>query len=381
MEIRSFTINADTLLSRLKILKNFKNNVTNVTDGICFENESGVLTISSTDTENFVSTRLNSAIDDEFSFIISSDEIPLLLKLKGNVYFTLNYVGDKGLLTVDYGKKKFQIPVELEDRPEPPVLGSRDMNINVDASFSEAVSNAHRFTSDDETRLSLCGVYLDFAQNQKTAIVATDAHWLKRQYLPIYSNIDYSAILNNKIAKYMHSIFPNGCEMSFDGLSVSMKSDHYEVISKLTDDQYPNYSAVIPEDHEASISINRESLIEALEFTTATVGKSSFLDMNIKKGSVDVFFKSENVDTEKVFEDRSKVDVKYHAEPSDISIRISSKLFLSLIKLVGSSFITIIYNGMNRALLIKENGTTFLVMPALIESEDTKSKKGNSEEE
>ncbi len=122
-------------------------------------------------------------------------------------------------------------------------------------------------TADDELRPVMNGVYINVEPSMCT-FVATDAHKLVK-FTTECDNGSVSAafILPKKPANMLRGVLPkeeNDIKVVFDSKNVQFTLDHYTVVCRLIEGNYPNYNAVIPAANPNKVIVDRVELLNAI---------------------------------------------------------------------------------------------------------------------
>lgn len=161
-------------------------------------------------------------------------------------------------LTVD---ETAQLPNTMADfKPE----GS----ITLDASVLKRMIAKTTFAvSTDELRPSMMGVLFQFSPDG-TRAVATDGHRLVRI---INSNLktdnELDIIIPAKALSLASKSFADdkSLSFSFSATHVQFKTDDVSILSRLIDERYPNYEAVIPRENDKQMLISKDAMLRSVK--------------------------------------------------------------------------------------------------------------------
>jgi len=233
-----------------------------------FEVKNGTLSISSTDLETSVTSKIDVISDEDGSVAVPGRILLDTLKALPEQPITFNVQSDTHIveLTSAYGKYKMagDNPADFPERPTPKKVDS----ITIDASvIHEAISNTLFATSSDELRLAMTGVcvHVDF---NKIVFVATDAHKLvKYVYKDITSDTTQTIILPKKALTVLkNALHATGAiDVSFDKSNAFFKMDQISLACRLIDAKYPEYEAVIPKDNPNILTVDRKDFLNSLK--------------------------------------------------------------------------------------------------------------------
>lgn len=196
----------------------------------------------------------------------------------------------------------------------------------------------------------------------RVTVIGTDA-------IILYKN-DMSYKTKGVITKKLPMSFISSCksmgdaELSVGETSIKAETDWEVVVSVLTDQQYPDYNAVIPND------VDYKCAVEVKEFSQKA--KRVSFAVNAVSNLCVLFFEEKeltitasDVDYEK--ESFEKVSINNGGD--NIKIGFSLKHLMKVLDNVGGDNIKMALTAHNRPLMIKneeENGALFMIMPLLI---------------
>ena len=213
------------------------------------------------------------------------------------------------------------------------------------------------FTSKDELRPAICGIY---ASKESNELVATDAHVLRR----IKHNIDFNSVIFPADAvKYMpkqkaHVAF------SEDLRRAMLTFDEEVLVVRLIDARFPNYAAVYPKSFEGKFEFNRDELIDNL-VSASRVSKLS--EKNVVVLAVNnnkMLIQAWDIDTGAEFS--STIQVKTNAKER-FYIGFNCDLLLKTINICKGKNVKIEYVNNSKGVVIDDVN---ILMPVMIESED-----------
>lgn len=184
------------------------------------------------------------------------------------LYDTIKMITDD---EVEFSMKNFKLEIKTlrgvykmtgenpVDYPLVPGIGKDGKKIDTDK-FIEKIKKVSYATSDDQLRPALNGVYIG------KDIVATDGHCLS---LMPESNLEKAIIIPQKTAYLvvkndleLTNVTANEKFIKFDFIGEGMK---FTLTSKLIDEPYPDYSAVLPQDYENYLHVSRTELLNAIK--------------------------------------------------------------------------------------------------------------------
>ncbi len=245
-----------------------------ILENILLETDNDVLNMVATDLEITINTTASVKIQAEGSCTIPARKfqnlIQALPEAATEIEFDLKEEDERAILTVEATNSRFELPVlPSEEYPSFPVVDD-GFSFQFTADRLEYVLKNSQFAAaTDSTRSYLCGIYFDL-NHEGATVVATDAHRLALHKTKFadeqYDDKDRSLLLPVKAARELVKIIPSEGEITVksDGNLVEFELDDGRLISRLIDEDFPNYNQVIPQEHKQRVIINRRRLYDAV---------------------------------------------------------------------------------------------------------------------
>ncbi len=171
-------------------------------------------------------------------------------------------------ITIKAGKYSSVINgAPADDFPELPEIDEKSavtFKIGVDE-FKLGISQVLVAASNDLSRPALTGVYFN-TNNNTLAIAATDGYRLAEKKLIKDVKSEVGAIVPaSSLQEVLRSITDeiDEVEFSFDNDLVRFRLGEIEVVSKLIDSSYPDYTKLIPKDSNIHLVLEKEEFIRA----------------------------------------------------------------------------------------------------------------------
>jgi DNA polymerase-3 subunit beta len=144
--------------------------------------------------------------------------------------------------------------------------------------------------STDELRPSMMGVLFQFSTAGTTA-VATDGHRLCRIALSDFtSSIDSNVIVPAKALSIIAKSFDPSEEVTinFSTESICFRSTSTYITSRLIDERYPNYEAVIPRENDKTLIVSRDRVAQSLKRTRIFANQNLQIQFILHEDSLNV---------------------------------------------------------------------------------------------
>jgi len=305
----------DNIISGVLIANRFSQPRGNlpILSNIYLQSKKTGLVIKATNLESGVMMEVRGMCEEEGDFTVNA-------KLLSD--YLLSVPEEKIELEVKDGKlkisaNKYQTTIngiEAVDFPILPEIEDGEIFEIEAKNLQKAIFKTIFAASAQEMRQELSGLYFSFGKNNILTIAATDSFRLAEQKIPFLGAGEKNAIIPYKTAQEVLKI----CEAAHDkkitvifgqGEAV-FKIDQIKVFSRLIEAQYPEYSAIIPQ------QINTEIHLKTGEFSQAVKTASLFS----QNGLFDIYFKA---DPEKnsIAISSKRSDVGEHATALEASIK------------------------------------------------------------
>ncbi|MCI0474172.1 MAG: DNA polymerase III subunit beta [Ignavibacteria bacterium] len=191
---------------------------------------------------------------------------------------------DKNKITISSKNGKYQFFGEpVEDYPVPEdkdELSKLEISGTVLRKYLQKVKHS---VKNDEIRRNMAGVFFD-TRKTELRLVATDGFRLSKISSEEFSHSngkDENFILPVKTVDLLVRLITDAKLIAeFDSTIIKFTIDNLFMYSKLIDDTFPNYEAVIPKDNDKKIIVSRHELISSLRrasiFTDKVTNKVKF---------------------------------------------------------------------------------------------------------
>lgn len=251
-----------------------------------------------------------------------------------------------------------------DDFPELPEINEKTAvvyKVSVDE-FSTSISQVIVATSNDLTRPALTGVYFDSSKGPLN-IVATDGYRLAKKELIKKVESEVSAIIPaSSLHEVLRSISEDveEVEISFNEDLVRFRLGDVEIISKLIDASYPDYTALIPKDNEVSLNLDREELIRTTKLA-ALFAKSIDGSIICETKQPDIF--SIGAIANEYGENDSIINTPVTA---DCKTRLNSRFFIDALNSMQGKTVNLEFSNNVKPIVLREqkdNRYIHIIMP------------------
>ncbi len=256
-----------------------------ILDSFLFDLDTGELTITASDLESTLITKL-SIENSEGSGKIALEAKRLLDILKEFPEQPLTFEIDSETLSVNILSENGKFSVvgsPADEYPQAPEL-SEDTSVKfkLDAKLLDSGINKSVFaTANDELRPVMNGIFFSMTKEDIT-FVASDSHKLVR-YKRTDGNADKdsSFILPKKPANLLKGLLVGLVDevvsIEFDEKNAVFTFLGFKLICRLTEGKYPNYASVIPTENPNKLIINRSDLYNTVKRVSVFSNQASNL--------------------------------------------------------------------------------------------------------
>jgi DNA polymerase-3 subunit beta len=275
--------------------------------------------------------------DIEGEGVYSFGEISKLLAKYPNADVTIS--GSSLIATVGAKRFTFEATYSNDDYPRLPQQDWVDVGA---ITITKEFLGLKDFICKDELRPALRGVFFD---GERSKITATDAHKMKWiEGVKCESFISNASVFN----------IPEGLyRMALSNEYVKFSGGGKDFVLRKIDARYPDYTAVIPKDFTASLTVNKAHLVELVgDARMMTNSTTNLIVIDTEKMEMS----SKDVDMGRSFNGKiGAIDSEY-----TIRIGVNAALLEVLLKNIADDVIRFDFSGPNRAIIVNE---TSLVMP------------------
>ena len=236
-----------------------------VLSGLRVELRGDQLTITGTDLDLTIQLELTVGGDEDGGVVLPARLVSDIVRSlpAGRVEVT---VADDDV-KISAGRSQFSVrPLSFDDYPRLATPASSAVTLDA-AAFGEALRQVVRAASTDEARPILTGVLLT-AENDGLRLVATDSYRLAVRDLPGVSVLgaDQKVLVPGRALSELQRLLGGGGEVT---LRLGERDATFEVgttrlTTRLIEGEFPNYRQLIPASHPNTMTVERESLLEAI---------------------------------------------------------------------------------------------------------------------
>jgi DNA polymerase-3 subunit beta len=370
-----FIVSSTYLLKQLQILGGVinNNNTLPILDNFLFDLNQDELTVSASDLETTMSTKLKVESESEGKIAVPArllldtlktfPEQPLTFVVEDNNTIELSSNHGKYALAYASGEE-FPKAVNLEDPSSTQLQGDV---------LATAISKTIFASGNDDLRPVMSGVFFQFTQENLT-FVATDAHKLVK-----YSREDIAAsqtaefIMPKKPLNLLKGILSGADSdvlIEYNESNAKFTFDDTTLVCRLIDGKYPNYEAVIPKENPNKLIIDRGQFLSSVKRVSIFSNKTTH-QVRLKIAGAELNISAEDVDYSNKAEER--LTCSYQGD--DMQIGFNSRFLTEMLSNLNANEVQLEMSLPNRAgILTPVDGldegekVTMLVMPVMLNS-------------
>jgi DNA polymerase III subunit beta len=369
----NFIVSSSVLLRHLQSISGVLNtsNTLPILDNFLFKIEDNELSISASDLETTMTTKLTVEANESGKIAIPAK---ILLEILKNLpeqpcTFTVDHSDFSIEIAYDNGKSKM-VGFDGDEYPKSPAIENPNkIKLSGDI-LSKAISKTLFATGNDDLRPVMSGVYVQFSP-EEIIFAATDAHKLVR-----YKRTDAEAtgsssfILPKKPLNMLKSNLRGDEEVlvEYNETNAVFTFNDLIVSSRLIDGKYPNYEAVIPVENPNVLTVDRMQFLSSIKRVSIFANKTTHqIKFNIAGSELAI--SAEDLD----FSNKSNERLTCHYDGEDIEISFNSRFLLEMLNNIDSKEIKIRMSVPSRAGLLvpattenEHEDILMLVMPVMV---------------
>lgn len=347
-------VNNDVLLKELKragmCVK--KNVVYPILSNVKFDFKKDSLMITTNDLETMFISTIPCECKEPFSVLIQHLDIidicntavaPIKIELK------------ESLMVITSGAAKHKLSLSGEPVNFPKVEGDDYLvSFQADGDFFFNLGNANTCKPKESVHPNFDNAAID-VKKKKITVVGTDGHLIYKKEFKNESKIEKTVMVCDMFVNICKNF--QGSVISIGDRFIKVESGNEIVISRLSEQKFCNYNAVLPETIEYNLKINKNEFRNALK----SINVSTDL---LTKSCVFIFSKdkiklvSQNPDLIK--ESENELDIKHDVPIPTICFNAS--LLLHLLNIVEGEELEVSITAENRAIFIKPQDDNSLLL-------------------
>lgn len=315
-----FNVGGKAMLQELSAISkviNSKNSIS-ILDNFLFNLDGETLSITGSDSENFVTSTLQ-VTEPEGSGAICVPAKKLLEVLKEVPGQALTFYINEETKEIDIkflnGHFNF-IGADGREYPVPgePEADARTFSLPASVIVS-GIDNTLFAVSTDTLRPQMTGIFWDIKPDS-IVFVSSDTHKLVRNINTLVApGFETSFIMPAKPAAILRSLLDKSegeASMTLDSKTATFSFDNYRLSCRFINGRFPDYNRVIPTSNPFDLTVDRESLLNAMRRVALCASMASNL-VRINIQADEMLLSSQDVDYATSAEERIQCDYKGNA--------------------------------------------------------------------
>lgn len=336
------------------------------------------LILTGTNGDTFVITGIKANVETSGkSFLIPYKAQIILMQLK-NVDIEIHNGSN---ISFRFNENVVSFPADkAEDFPiAPDIEATQKFKVEDEsAQFKRLLDTVKRYVSDDGLRPALTAVCWT-----EKELIATDAHRLAISKFKSGAAQPFTALLPKSFVSAFGVLDAAFTVQLSDGF-ISVNDKTCKVISKLIDSKFPDVKAVVPKESSLHVVLKREELMQNVKVALNIANKASkhlSFEFNSENNSYEVYSNNEDFDEE--IKLKGEADFKVNKNGAEtFKIAFNGGFLLQVLEGMGEDMVTFEMEKSNRATVIHEAESLYLLMPLMIkEDREVKETKKVKEEE
>lgn len=335
--------------------------------------EDGVIKLISTNLEIGITSLIRGKIEEEGSFTVDAKILSDYINLLPNKKVELKVKDDNLIIESENYKTKIK-GQSAEEYPLIPEISKADYYSVKIMDLKNAISQVIFAVSQDDNRLALSGVLFNLT-NQELTLVATDSYRLAEKTIKLTTNTTEQEakkiIVPTKTLQELQRILSGDYSDNKEDDTVKFylsenqilfTLDNVEIVSRLIEEQYPDYQQIIPKEHKTSCLVDKQELVRAIK-ASAIFSKTGINDVNLDflKDKQQIMASAISGQT-----GENVTNLETKIEGNDNSITINSRYLLDGINNINTDMVKLELVDSNTPCLIKatdKDGYLYIVMP------------------
>jgi DNA polymerase III subunit beta len=283
---------------------------------------------------------------------------------KAEIVFDIEATDKADLLTLTYEDNNLKFVVEkVQGYPAMPQLKKNVPSFTADTDTIKHLTKCLPYVSKDDLRPAITGIYFT-----NKGIAATDAHRLVAVKHDIDSKKEFAGIIRVEFVQAL-TILGENVKINISDSHISANDSNTMIVSLLIDAKFPDYQSVIPPDNNTKVTFFKEELKKNIKLATVLSAKSDRrMILDITADGYTMTGTDPDFDQEIILKAECKAKNKDGFE--NIRMGFNGAFFLNVLDSIDTEKITLCLSKPKTAGIIKDENTTYLIMPLMIQEKE-----------
>lgn len=341
-----------------------------ILETILFESEDGRLKLTATDLEISIIEYIQADIESDGAVAIPARRLLETLRQLPNIPVHFEVDDRKNInFRTDKGAYKL-VGDDADEFPEVPSLDEGTVIDTTSDLIHKAIDKTLFAVSNDDLRPAMMGVYFQIG-TEESRFVATDGHRLVK-----YTNREISAanevdfiVPDKALSLIQKTIMDDDCELTVTTDHARFKSGNTILITRLINEQYPNYESVIPRDNDKYLTISKDQMLSTVR-RVAIFSSTTTRQIRLQLDTDKLTIRAEDLDMSS--EAKETISCEYSNDGMEIGF--NAKYLGDVLNNIDEEEVTFEFSTPNRAGIVKPSGEDeseeilMLVMPVMLNS-------------
>ncbi len=368
-----FIVNSIGLLKQLQLLNGVlnSNNTLPILDNFLFEMKQDELTLSASDLETSMNTRMAIQCKEEGMIAVPAKLLLDILKSLPDQPLTFDVDGKTFGIEITSDNGKYKLTGQNGDEfPKAPAMGaSKALLIGADV-LNRAISKTIFAAGNDDMRPIMSGVFFEI-EPESVRFVATDAHKLVRMTRSDIGGESAAFIVPRKplnLLKGALSSLKSEVNMQYTENNAMFTFDNVTLMCRLIEGKYPNYEAVIPKENPFKLTIDRLDFLNSIKRVSIFANRSTN-QVRLKLTGSEIQLSAEDLD----FANEAHEQLACTFVGDNMEIGFNSRFLQDMLNNLDANNVHVEMSAPNRAGIITEVEKSFenedilmLVMPVML---------------
>lgn len=341
-----------------------------ILETILFQSEDGKLKLTATDLEISIIEYIEADIEEDGAVAIPARRLLETLRQLPNITVFFDVDERKNInFRTDKGNYKL-VGDEAEEFPEVPNLDEGTHITSTSELVHKAIDKTLFAVSSDDLRPAMMGVYFQIG-TEESKFVATDGHRLvKYTNREITADNDVNFIIPDKaLSLIQKTIAGDDCDVTVTQDHARFKSGNTILITRLINEQYPNYESVIPRDNDKFLSISKDQMLATVK-RVSIFSSSTTRQIRLQMDTNKLTIRAEDLDMSS--EAKETIECEYSNDSMEIGF--NAKYLGDVLSNIDDEEVSFEFSSPNRAGIVKPTSEDdsedilMLVMPVMLNS-------------
>ena len=274
-----------------------------ILEDFLFSVDDNVLTITVSDLQTFVVTKMNVESSGDVKIAIPSRILIDTLKNLPDQPIAIKITNDTNIVEIITSNGKYKIVGESAESYPRVKMNNADDEIIIDSGvLKKTLQTTIIAASSDPLKPIINSVCFDFSVN-KMVVVSTDTHRLIKCCCNIANDKIVTLVIPKKSLQVLINLINADCDttISFNSHYVCIKNDKILLFSTLLNDRFPDYERAIPKGYRNQLKVSRIDMIETLKRVATYVNMiKKQVQMTVKNNKITVLADDLNLNNQAI---------------------------------------------------------------------------------